>query len=108
MSIRTVTIVGAGAVGTALARNLIRHGIDVQLAALDLAKTREAATALGPRARAVELGSLRDGGDAGVPPVPANAAPAALESPKGLPAGTLVVDCTNPLRWDNGPVHTPP
>jgi len=108
MSIRTVTIIGAGAVGTALARNLIRHGIDVQLAALDLAKTREAATALGPRARAVELASLQSGVDAVFLAVPANAAPAALEAAKGLPAGTIVVDCTNPLRWDAGPVHTPP
>ena len=108
MTIRTVTIIGAGAVGTALARNLIRHGIDVQLAALDLAKTREAATALGPRARAVELATLNSGIDAVFLAVPADAAPAALESAKALPAGTLVVDCTNPLRWDNGPVHTPP
>jgi len=108
MTIRTVTIVGAGTVGTALAKNLIRHGIDVQLAALDLAKTREAATALGPRARAVELASLRDGVELVFLAVPADAAPAALETAKALPANTLVVDCTNPLRWDAGPVHTPP
>jgi 8-hydroxy-5-deazaflavin:NADPH oxidoreductase len=108
MNIRTITIVGAGNVGTALAKNLIRHGIDVQLAALDLAKTREAATALGPRARAVELASLRDGVDAVFLAVPAEAAPAVLEQASGLAAGTVVVDCTNPLRWDNGPIHTPP
>lgn len=31
-----------------------------------------------------------------------------LETARGLPAGTIVVDCTNPLRWDDGPVHPPP
>jgi predicted dinucleotide-binding enzyme len=108
MSIRTVTIVGAGSVGKALARNFIRHGITVQLAALDLAKTRETAAALGPQARAVELASLAGGVDAVFLAVPANAAAAALDQAKGLAAGTIVVDCTNPLRWDNGPVHTPP
>ena len=36
MSIRKVTIAGAGNVGSALARNLLRHGIEVQLAATDL------------------------------------------------------------------------
>jgi predicted dinucleotide-binding enzyme len=108
MSIRTVTIVGTGAVGTALAKNLVRHDLDVQLAALDLAKTRAAATALGPRARATELAALSGGIDAVFLAVPADAAPAALDAAKGLAAGTIVVDCTNPLRWDNGPVHTPP
>jgi predicted dinucleotide-binding enzyme len=108
MTLRNITIVGAGAVGTALARNLVRHDIDVALAALDLAKTREAAKALGPRARAVELAALQGGIDAVFLAVPADAAVAALEGAKDLAAGTLVVDCTNPLRWDNGPVHTPP
>jgi predicted dinucleotide-binding enzyme len=25
-----------------------------------------------------------------------------------LPAGVIVIDCTNPVRWDNGPVLDPP
>lgn len=108
MSIQTVTIVGTGAVGAALARNLIRHGIQVQLAARDLAKTRELATALGERARAVETKSLRDGVDALFLAVPATAAAAVVEEASGLAAGTIVVDCTNPLKWVDGPVHAPP
>ena len=108
MTIRHVTIAGAGNVGSALARNLLRHGIDVQLAASDLASAREAASALGERARAVELATLQGGVDALFLAVPASAAPAVLETARGLPAGTIVVDCTNPLRWEDGPVHTPP
>jgi predicted dinucleotide-binding enzyme len=108
MSIRKVTIAGAGNVGSALARNLLRHDIDVQLAASDLASARQAVTALGDRARAVELATLRDGVDALFLAVPAPAAPAVLEAARALPAGTIVIDCTNPLRWQDGPVHTPP
>lgn len=39
--------------------------------------------------------------------LPADAAVEVL-SAAPLPAGVIVVDCTNPLRWENGPVHTPP
>ena len=108
MSIKTVTIVGAGSVGKALAKNFLRHGITVQLAAQDLDKTRATAAELGPQARAVELATLAGGADVVFLAVPANAAAAALDQATGLAAGTIVVDCTNPLRWDNGPVHTPP
>ena len=108
MTIRRITIAGAGNVGSALARNLVRHGIDVQLAASQLASAREAAKAIGDPVRAVDLATLRDGVDALFLAVPADAAPAVLDTARGLPAGTIVVDCSNPLRWDNGPVHTPP
>jgi predicted dinucleotide-binding enzyme len=103
-----VTIVGTGAVGAALARNLVRHGIQVQLVARDLEKTRQLAASLGERASAVEAGALRDGVDAVFLAVPANAAEAALAEARGLPDGTLVVDCTNPMSWSDGPVHQPP
>jgi predicted dinucleotide-binding enzyme len=108
MTIRTVAIIGAGNVGTALARNLIRHGVTVQLVASDLAKAREAATALGPQARAVEPAALEAGLDAVFLAVPAEAAVPAIAAAPRLAAGTIVVDCTNPLRWEEGPVHTPP
>ncbi len=108
MTIRNITIAGAGNVGSALARNLVRHGLDVQLAASDLASAQSAARAVGDRVRAVELATLRDKVDALFLAVPATAAPAVLETARGLPAGTIVVDCTNPLRWDEGPVHTSP
>jgi predicted dinucleotide-binding enzyme len=104
----TITIVGTGNVGSALARNALRHGIAVQLAGRDLAKTQAAAAQLGAGARAVELATLREGTDLVFLTVPAEAAPAALAAAGNLADGTIIVDCTNPLRWDNGPVHTPP
>ena len=108
MTVRNITIAGAGNVGSALARNLARHGLDVQLAASDLASAQTAARAIGDGVRAVELATLQGKVDALFLAVPATAAPAVLEAARGLPAGTIVVDCTNPLRWDDGPVHTPP
>src|SRR4029079_7040109 len=80
MTIRKVTIAGAGNVGSALAKNLLRHGVDVQLAASDLAQARDAAAARGERARAVELATLRAGVDALFLAVPADAAPAVLDT----------------------------
>jgi len=108
MTLRNITIAGAGNVGSALARNLARHGLAVQLAASDLASAQSAARAVGDRVRAVELATLQGPVDALFLAVPAAAAPAVLETARGLPTGTIVVDCTNPLRWDEGPVHTPP
>jgi predicted dinucleotide-binding enzyme len=108
MSIQKVTIVGTGSVGMALARSFVRHGIPVQLAARDVAKAREAAAPLGERASVVETRSLGGGVEALFLAVPANAAGAVLEEATGLAAGTIVVDCTNPLKWAEGPVHTPP
>ncbi|HEX4418169.1 MAG TPA: NAD(P)-binding domain-containing protein [Kofleriaceae bacterium] len=113
MSLRNVTIIGAGNVGAALARNFVGHGLTVQLATPDLSKTREVANQLGAGVRAVELAALGDaaGGaaiDAVFLAVPADAAVAALEAAHRLAARTIVVDCTNPLRWDQGPVYTPP
>jgi predicted dinucleotide-binding enzyme len=107
MSTQKITIVGTGNVGIALARNLVRHGIDVQLVARDITKTREQAASLGARASAAEASSLRDVGVL-VLAVPAAAATAALDEAKDLAPGTIVVDATNPLKWSEGPVHTPP
>jgi len=107
VSILYVSIIGTGSVGMALARNLVRHGINVQLAARDAAKTRELAAALGERAFAAETSALRNGVGLVLLTVPAVAAVAELAK-ASLPPGTIVVDCTNPLRWVDGPVHTPP
>jgi predicted dinucleotide-binding enzyme len=53
-----IAIIGTGAVGAGLARNLVRHGIAVQLASADLEKTRAVAAALGDPATAVATAAL--------------------------------------------------
>jgi hypothetical protein len=85
----------------------VKHGIDVQIASRDGGTARELAAALGDRARAVGTTSLGGGVDVVFLAVPAAAAVSVLEEAGGL-AGTVVVDCTNPVTWNAGPVHTPP
>jgi len=108
MKIDDVTIVGTGAVGMALGKNLVRNGVRVQLAARDLGKARAAATALGERARGAETKALGAGVGALLLAVPANAAASVLDEARDLAAGTIVVDCTNPIAWSAGPVHAAP
>ena len=55
----------------------------------------------------MEVSSLRDGAGLVFLAVPASAAVAVLDKARLAP-GTIVVDCTNPLRWADGPVHAPP
>jgi predicted dinucleotide-binding enzyme len=107
MSIQNITIVGTGTVGAALARNLVRHGVQVQLATRDLAKGKELATSLGAAVSVVETRAVRSTG-AVLLAVPAAAALTVLEDAAELSPGTIVVDCTNPVKWDNGPVHAAP
>src|SRR5271165_6791696 len=107
MSIRSVVVVGTGAVGEALARNLVKHGLDVQIASRDAEKVRQLVSALGDHARAADIKALGKGVDAVFLAVPAGAAPSVLEDAGGLP-DVVVVDCTNPITWDAGPVHAPP
>lgn len=103
----TVAVLGAGTVGCALAERLLHAGAAVRFGVRD------------PSAASKKLtGTL-----AGVPvrlPAAATAdaeiillaVPAAAVIDAAGSAGTLtgkiLVDCTNPLRWDGGPVWAPP
>ena len=78
MSIRSAAVVGTGAVGAALARNLVQHEIDVQLGGRDADKARDLAKALGPRARVVDAAGLGKGVDVVFLAVPAGAAASVL------------------------------
>jgi len=107
MSIRSAAVVGTGAVGEALARNLVSHGIDVQIASRDADAVQKLVAKLGDRARAVETKALGAGVDVVFLAVPADAAPLVLEAASAI-GNAIVVDCTNPITWDAGPVHAPP
>lgn len=103
----TVAIFGAGNVGRALAERLVAGGVSVRFGVRD------------PGAAAGELTGALAGVPALLPEqaaadadvillaIPAAAAIAAARSAGSL-AGKTIVDCTNPLRWDNGPVWAPP
>jgi predicted dinucleotide-binding enzyme len=107
MSDTAIAIVGTGNVGAALARNLIAHGYKVRVAGRDPERSQRLAKELGPSATAATTGDVAEGAHVVLLAVPAAAAAAAVEGAGGL-AGKVVVDCTNPLTWDAGPVHAPP
>ncbi len=92
----TIAILGAGQVGRAIAGRLRLAG------------------------HTVHLGGRADGGEPDVRPVPDAAAGAdvlVLTTPAAAavevlraasPGARVVLDCTNPLRWQDGPVWSPP
>jgi NADPH-dependent F420 reductase len=101
----TVAVLGAGKVGQALATRLVAAGIDVRFGARD-----PAAVSVGGDLAAASVTTPQEAAstaDCVLLAVPAAAAIAAARSAGDL-AGRIVVDCTNPLRWDRGPVWTPP
>jgi NADPH-dependent F420 reductase len=97
-----VAIIGAGNVGSALGARLIKTGDVVRLGVRDIRKAA---------ARGVDALSIKDavvGASMVLLTVPADAAVDTARGLGPLGAGTVVVDCTNPLRWAGGPVWNPP
>jgi predicted dinucleotide-binding enzyme len=103
----TIAVLGAGSVGQALAERLIQAGEQVCFGVRDpgkLAGKGGAATAAVP---ALRPSAAVAGAKFILVAVPAEAAVAAVRSASDL-RGKIVVDCTNPLRWDGGPIWAPP
>lgn len=98
-----VAIIGMGNVGTALASRLTGAGFEVRFA------VREPGTSAAAPAstRVMAVAEASAGCSMTLLAVPAAAAVAAARS-AGLGPEAILVDCTNPLRWDEGPVWDPP
>lgn len=93
-----ITIVGAGTVGTHLARALARRGHAVTFAVRDPdSATVRRAVAEVPSARVVRLGDADPQADLTVLAVPAAAVPPVLAE---LVVGRVLVDATNPFGVD--------
>lgn len=88
-----IAIVGNGHVGKNLGATLGRAGFEVAFAERS--------------ADGSSLVAALAGAEIVFVAVPAEAAAEAL-APAGELAGKVVVDCTNPIRWAEGPVHAPP
>jgi hypothetical protein len=103
----TVAVLGTGNVGRALAVLARKAGATVRFGVRDAAKAREALS--GPLAEAFvgPVGDAVQPAEIVIVAVPAAAAIAALRSAGDL-AGKVLVDATNPIRWDGGPVWNPP
>jgi NADPH-dependent F420 reductase len=99
-----LAIIGTGNVGGALGVRFAQSGQKVVFGARGDAK--ELVARAGPNARAATPAQAAEAGDVVFLAVPGNVA---VEVAGALPlAGKIVVDCNNPLRWDAGPVWTPP
>lgn len=96
----TIGMIGAGSVGRALGGALTGAGHRVVYGVRELGRTGAPA----PEAPAADVSARCDLLFVAVP------APEAVASLTGIGEGTgkTVVDCTNPLRWEDGPVWNPP
>lgn len=92
----TISIIGAGNVGLALARNLIAKGESVCFGVPDPAKYAAAVAALGAKAQIGTVAQAVAAGDLVVLAVPYNAARQVAESIADW-GGKVLVDATNPL-----------
>ena len=99
-----IAIVGAGNVGGALGTRLLEAGHDVRFA------VRAADSELSARfgeARVKPLVEATRDAEVVFLAVPGGVVVEAARSLGSLD-GKVLVDCTNPIRWDAGPVWTPP
>jgi hypothetical protein len=101
-----IGIIGAGNVGAALGRRLSESGHAVRFGVRDPEKIAELVAAI-DGASAAAPAEVAAASDAVFLTVPG---PVAVDVAAGLGEldGVIVVDCANPLRWDNGPVWNPP
>lgn len=97
-----IGIIGAGPVGRALAVRAAESGFDVRVGRRNTASRGDLPEGIVVCTPA----EAADGADVVFLSVPADSAMAVVEE-LDLSQGT-VVDCTNPLRWDAGPVWAPP
>lgn len=97
----TIAILGAGNVGQALAVRCRESGFDACIGARDPKPIAGVDVPVLPPAEATRVAEFV------MLAVPAEAAVDALKAAGG-PAGQIVVDCTNPLLWRDGPMWAPP
>ena len=93
-----VTIIGAGNMGTAFVKQLVRAGHDVSITSRDSAKAARVAAAH-PGAKAIDIAGSANGADAIVLATGYESAAAALNAVGEL-QGKVVIDITNPLTAD--------
>lgn len=94
-----IAIIGAGHVGSAVARGVVRAGHTVTVTATDPAHARTLADEVGGTAAADAAEAARDA-DATVLAVPYGALPDVTREIRDAVAGKLVIDATNPLTAD--------
>lgn len=102
-----IAMIGSGNVGGALGVRLARAGYAVTFGTRGDRDVGALLQRADGRAKAAGLTEAVRGADVVILAVPGGAAVQAVQGLGDL-SGKIVVDCTNPLRWDAGPVWTPP
>jgi 8-hydroxy-5-deazaflavin:NADPH oxidoreductase len=103
----TIGIIGAGSVGSALAKTLTHAGYRVQLGVRPGKDIDALLQRCGDKAVAGTVQEAFAAAEVTFLCVPAAAAVAVVRDGGNLNR-KIIVDCTNPVRWDNGPVLAPP
>lgn len=103
-----VAIVGPGNVGSAIAKRLVASGFTrVTFGVRSEAKIAEAVAGFDGKVTAAPAAEAAQAADIIFLAVPGSAAVAAAQGLGDL-TGKIVVDCNNPLTWNQGPVWAPP
>ncbi|HEY3819032.1 MAG TPA: NAD(P)-binding domain-containing protein [Polyangiaceae bacterium] len=108
MSESKVAVVGAGSVGGNLGVRLSKSGVPVQFGVRGDADTKALLARCGKDASAADTAAAVAWGDVVFLALPANAAVEVASTLAKQLEGKVVVDCTNPLTWKDGPVWAPP
>ncbi|MCA9634554.1 MAG: NAD(P)-binding domain-containing protein [Myxococcales bacterium] len=103
----TIAIIGAGNVGGNLGVRLSQSGLEVCFGVRPGKSIDALLGRCGPGASVTSPAEAAAAAEVIFIAVPAAAAVDAARSLGDL-AGKIVVDCNNPLRWDQGPVWSPP
>ena len=102
----TIAIIGVGNIGSTLARNLVRGGETVVLAARDASRAEALAEQLGPPASAASVENAIADADVVVFALWLDAIKEVIPQQAALLEGKVVVDPSNPLTVDeNGEFH---
>lgn len=106
----TLAIIGTGNVGSALGIRLAGAGHPIRFGVRpgkDGSELLDQVTSVSGRAELAPPSEAAAAAEIVFLAVPATAAVEAARALKLAP-GKILVDCTNPIRWDAGPIWTPP
>ena len=102
-----IAIIGAGSVGSNLGTRFTRAGYQVTYGVRSGRDVSQTLKCCGGRAHVASVETASRNANVVILAVPARVAVEVATSLGDLTGKTLV-DCTNPLRFDDGPVHAPP
>lgn len=98
-----IGIIGAGNIGGNLGVLWAKRGHEVRFGVRDPEAEKELAARAGHDAEATDVRSAAVFGEVVVLAVPWEAVPSVMAQAGDL-SGKVLIDCTNPIRWENGPV----